>query len=151
MWSRSQKKVWSEWNRFHRWQIHLFCKLPWETGYVVLSSRLRKMRTWVQLQLFPVCSIFLRTYICIFVFCLPFPQMAWLEFFPNSYAATQNRTHVSSVAPPWGTLIQDALPTELPRPRLSLLIVAFMRKLRTCKSKIALCQRTQRAMWPCLK
>ena len=38
------------------------------------------------------------TYFCIHVFCLPLPQMAWLGFFPNSYAATGNQTHVGSVA-----------------------------------------------------
>ena len=38
-------------------------------------------------------------------------------FSPSSYAATRNRTHVSSVAPLWGTLIQEALPTELPWPQ----------------------------------
>ena len=40
-----------------------------------------------------------RNYFCIHVFCLQLPQMAWLGFFPNSYAATGNQTHVSSVAP----------------------------------------------------
>ena len=44
-------------------------------------------------------------------------SMAWLRFFPNSYATTGNQTHVSSVAPVWGTLTQDALPTELTQPR----------------------------------
>ena len=43
--------------------------------------------------------------------------MAQQGFFPTSFAATRNWTHVSSVAPLWGTLIQDVLPTELPRPR----------------------------------
>ena len=38
-------------------------------------------------------------------------------YFPNSYAVTRNRTHASSVAPLWGTLTQNALPAELPRPR----------------------------------
>ena len=38
-------------------------------------------------------------------------------FFLNSYAATGNRTHISSVAPLWGSLIQGALLTEQPRPR----------------------------------
>ena len=41
--------------------------------------------------------------------------MAWLGFFPTSYAATGIRTHVRLVAPLCGTLIQDTLPTELPR------------------------------------
>ena len=41
--------------------------------------------------------------------------MAQLGFFiPPPRAATGNRTHLSSVAPPRGTLIQDTLPTELP-------------------------------------
>ena len=40
-------------------------------------------------------------------------------FFSSFYAVTRNQTHVSSVAPLLGTLTQDALPTELPRPRLS--------------------------------
>ena len=40
------------------------------------------------------------------------------NFFLPPYAVTGNQTHVSSVAPPWGTfLIQDALPTELLRLR----------------------------------
>ena len=38
--------------------------------------------------------------------------VAWI-IFPNPYAATRNQTHVSSVAPLWGTLNQDSLPTEL--------------------------------------
>ena len=59
------------------------------------------------------------TYFCVHVFCITLPQMAWLGFFPNYYVATGNWTHVSSVAPLWGTLTQDALLTELPRPRLS--------------------------------
>ena len=43
------------------------------------------------------------------------PQMALLGFFILPlYAATGNQTHLSLVAPPRGTLIQDALPTELP-------------------------------------
>ena len=47
------------------------------------------------------------------------PQMAMLGFFIlPPYAATGNRTHVCIVAPPWGTLIRDALTTELPRPLL---------------------------------
>ena len=55
----------------------------------------------------------LRTYFCVHVFCLTLPQIAWLEiFFPNSYATTWNRTHVSSVAPLWGTLTQGAIQTE---------------------------------------
>ena len=37
------------------------------------------------------------------------------RIFPTFYAATRNRTHISSAAPLWGTLIQNALPTELPR------------------------------------
>ena len=44
------------------------------------------------------------------------------RIFPITYAATGgNRTHVNSVAPFWGTLIQDALPSVLPRPWLVLL------------------------------
>ena len=42
--------------------------------------------------------------------------MAWLGFFPTFYAATRNQTHVSSVVPPGGTVIQDAFLTELLRP-----------------------------------
>ena len=42
------------------------------------------------------------------------------DFIPNSYAMTGYRTQVSSVAPLWGTITQDALQTELPRPRLYL-------------------------------
>ena len=38
-------------------------------------------------------------------------------FFPNYNAATGNQSHVSPVAPLWGTLNQDALPTELSLPR----------------------------------
>ena len=46
------------------------------------------------------------------------PQMALLGFFIlPPYAATGNQTHIISVAPPWGTFIQDALPTELPQPQ----------------------------------
>ena len=41
-------------------------------------------------------------------------KMAWLECFPNSYAATGNRTQVSKVAP---EPLNDALPTEPPRLR----------------------------------
>ena len=37
----------------------------------------------------------------------------------TSYAATGNRNHISSVAPLLGTLIQVALPTELPQQPLS--------------------------------
>ena len=37
------------------------------------------------------------------------------RIFPTSYAATWNQTHISSVASPRGTIILDALPTELPR------------------------------------
>ena len=57
-----------------------------------------------------------RAYFCVHVFCLTLPQMAQLGFFPISYAATGNQTHVGSVAPLWGTLIQDDSPTKLPRP-----------------------------------
>ena len=37
------------------------------------------------------------------------------RIFPARYAVTGNQTRVSSVAPYWGTLIQDTLRTELPR------------------------------------
>ena len=50
-----------------------------------------------------------RTY---FHVCL---KMVRLEFFPTSYAATWNQTHLSSVSPLRGTSIQDALLTELSR------------------------------------
>ena len=43
------------------------------------------------------------------------PQMALLEIFiVLPYAATRILTHMGSVAPPRGTLIQGALPTEQP-------------------------------------
>ena len=54
-------------------------------------------------------------YTCIHMFSLTLTQMAWLGFL-NSYAATGNRTHDGSVAPIWGTLIENALQTELPQP-----------------------------------
>ena len=42
--------------------------------------------------------------------------MALLGFFIRPpYAATGNQTHVGSVSPPQGTLIQDAFPTETRR------------------------------------
>ena len=39
-----------------------------------------------------------------------------LDIFPYSNAAVGNRTHVSSVAPLWGTLSQNGLQTEVPWP-----------------------------------
>ena len=47
------------------------------------------------------------------------PQIVWLDFFPNSFAATGNRTHVGCIAPLRGTLIQDALPTEQLQPKVT--------------------------------
>ena len=44
-------------------------------------------------------------------------SMAWLGFFPTSYAATGNQTRISSVAPLRETLTQDDLSTEQPRPQ----------------------------------
>ena len=41
--------------------------------------------------------------------------MALLGLFLTLFAATGNRTHVGSVVPPRGTIIQDAFATELPR------------------------------------
>ena len=38
------------------------------------------------------------------------------DFFPNFYAVTGIRNNIRSVAPLWGTLTQDVLPTELPWP-----------------------------------
>ena len=49
------------------------------------------------------------------------PLMAQLCFSPNCYAMTENQTRIRSVAPPCRTLIQVALPTELPRPHLFLI------------------------------
>ena len=47
------------------------------------------------------------------------PQIAQLEFvIVLPYAPTRNQTHMGSVAPPRGTLIQGALPTELPQLQL---------------------------------
>ena len=43
----------------------------------------------------------------------PTDGSAMIFFLPPN-AATGNRTHVNSVAPPRGTLIQGALPTEQP-------------------------------------
>ena len=43
-------------------------------------------------------------------------------FIPTSYASAGNQSHLTSVAPLWRTLIQDALPTELPRPQLHVLL-----------------------------
>ena len=43
------------------------------------------------------------------------------RIFPTSRAVTRIGTHISSVAPPWGTLTQDTLPTELPRPQQCIL------------------------------
>ena len=48
---------------------------------------------------------------------------AGLRIFPTSYATTENQTHVGSVAPSQGTLIQDALTTELVQPRLPCLML----------------------------
>ena len=46
------------------------------------------------------------------------PQVALQGFvILPPYAATGNRTHISSGAPPGGTLVQDALLTEVPRPQ----------------------------------
>ena len=39
------------------------------------------------------------------------------RIFPTSYPTTGIQTHVSSFAPPWSSFIQDALLTELLRPR----------------------------------
>ena len=48
------------------------------------------------------------------------PKMALQGFFIlPPYGATGNQTPVISVAPPWGALIQDALPTKLSRPQHS--------------------------------
>ena len=41
------------------------------------------------------------------------PTEGRLDIFPNSYAATKNRTQVRSAIPPRGTLIRNALPTKL--------------------------------------
>ena len=74
---------------------------------------------WVTAKEFFCYWPYPRTYICMHVFCLTLPQVGWLGFFPNSFAATWNRSHGVSVAPLfWGTLIQDAVPTELPWRRL---------------------------------
>ena len=57
-----------------------------------------------------------------YVFCLTLPQMAWLRFFP--YLQYRNRES-NSQRLFWGTLIQDALLTELPRlvPRIQVLVL----------------------------
>ena len=53
--------------------------------------------------------------------------MALLGFFIQPpYAATGNQTHVGSVSPPQVTLIQDALPTELPRQQQILFILIIL-------------------------
>ena len=60
------------------------------------------------------------------------------SYFPDSYATTRNRTYVSSLNLYWGTLIQDALPNEVPRPRHWLIIlitsqnICFLGSIRSC-------------------
>ena len=51
------------------------------------------------------------------LYLLPCLPPIWpAGIFSSSYATTGNQTHVSSGAPLWGTLIQDALQTEVPWP-----------------------------------